>query len=179
MLCRSNREKKWKTASGKGFGVNHRYEHSIPPGYKDKNDKIGFQIFGDLIIWKQIIEYASEIQKPIIFICNDLKEDWCYIDGTTEKRIKSPREELIKEISDEANIDFWMYNLAQFLYKSNEYLFSSSETIIDDDKISKFSRLLQENKILKKIKYRNRVIQEEFYDCHECDGNNDGFGNHV
>lgn len=157
----------------------HRYKHSIPPGYKDQKDKKGFQIFGDLIIWKQIIEYASETQKSIVFICNDLKEDWCYLDDATEKRIKSPREELIKEIFNDANVDFWMYNLPQFLYKSNEYLFSSGEAIIDDDKILKFSRLIQENKFSKKAKSRGRVINEEFYNCDECDGNNDGFGNYV
>lgn len=157
----------------------HRYEHSIPPGYQDQKDKKGFQVFGDLIIWKQIIEYASEIQKPILFICNDLKEDWCYLDDATEKRIKSPREELIKEIFDEANVDFWMYNLPQFLFKSNEYLFSSDEAIIDDDKIFKFSRLIQKNKYSNKSKSRNRVIHEDFYNCDECNGNNDGFGNYV
>lgn len=157
----------------------HRYEYSVPPGYQDQKDKKGFQIFGDLIIWKQIIEYASKIQKPILFICNDLKEDWCYLDDSTEKRIKSPREELIKEIFDEANVDFWMYNLSQFLYKSNEHLFSSEEEVIDSTKILKFSRLIQENRYPKKTKSRSRAIHEEFYECNECDGNNDGFGNYV
>lgn len=102
----------------------HRFEYSIPPGYEDLKDKAkkGTQIFGDLIIWKQILEFATETKLPIIFICNDLKEDWCYLDkSSTEKRIESPREELIKEIYDAAEVDFWMYNQAQFLYKSNLY----------------------------------------------------------
>lgn len=103
----------------------HRYEFTIPPGYEDlkDKDKKGIQIFGDLIIWKQIIEYANESKRPLVFVCNDLKEDWCYLDeGSTEKRIDRPREELVKEIFDEAGVGFWMYNLAQFLYMSNKHI---------------------------------------------------------
>lgn len=101
----------------------HRYEFSIPPGYEDQKDKekIGTQIFGDLIIWKQILEYSDEIKKPILFICNDLKADWCHTQTAGgDKRIAAPREELIKEIKDHSGSDFWMYNLPQFLYHANK-----------------------------------------------------------
>lgn len=162
----------------------HRYEFSIPPGYKDKEDKgkIGFQIFGDLIIWKQIIEYASEMKKPIIFICNDLKEDWCYLeDDKREKRIKSPREELVKEIYDEAGVDFWMYNLSQFLYKSNKYLFKSDNKVIDNESILKYTHIMQSNRYSNRATKNKRKTREEleFYGCHECDGNREGVGNYV
>ncbi len=111
----------------------HRYKYKIPPGYEDK-DKIGTQIFGDLIIWKQILEYSIEAQKPIIFICNDLKEDWYNVDkSTSEKKIRAPREELLKEIYDFSGTEFWMYNLTQFLEKSNVYLGTSiNETDIQN-----------------------------------------------
>lgn len=158
----------------------NRYEHLIPPGYKDQKDKKGFQIFGDLIIWKQIIEYASITKKSILFICNDLKEDWCYLeDDGTEKRIKSPREELIQEIRDEANVEFWMYNLPQFLYKSNEYLFTDEVKIIEDDKILNFSNIIEDVKYLKKTNKRKRVIIDDFSECKVCSGNKDGFGNYI
>lgn len=105
----------------------HRYEFKIPPGYGDLQlkEKKGTQIFGDLIIWKQILEFSKEKKLPIIFITNDIKkdEDWYYLDKTkTEDRILCPREELIKEIKDHSNVEFWMYNLPQFLYHANEYL---------------------------------------------------------
>ena len=107
----------------------HRYEFKIPPGYGDlqKGNKKGTQIFGDLIIWKQIIEYATEKKLPIIFITNDISkdDDWCYIDKN--KKIISPREELIKEINDASNVEFWIYTQSDFLYKSNEYLKSTIE----------------------------------------------------
>ena len=57
-----------------------RYEFQIPPGYQDLKEKIGTQIFGDLIVWKQILSHAKAINKNVIFICNDLKIDWCLKD---------------------------------------------------------------------------------------------------
>ncbi|WP_130736933.1 PIN-like domain-containing protein [Flavobacterium sp. J27] len=105
----------------------HRYDYKIPPGYGDfyNNEKKGTQIFGDLILWKQILEFSKSEQLPILFITNDIKkdEDWCYLDKkATEDRILSPREELIKEIKDHSSVDFWMYNLPQFLFNANNFL---------------------------------------------------------
>jgi hypothetical protein len=121
----------------------HRCEFRIPPGYGDfyNKEKKGTQIFGDLIVWKQILEYSKEVKKPIIFITNDIKkdEDWCYLTkDATEDRIYRPREELIKEIKDFSGVDFWMYNLPQFLYKTNKYLKST----IKEDIIKNVSQFL-------------------------------------
>ena len=155
----------------------HRYEFKIPPGYEDLKEKVGTQIFGDLIIWKQILEYAKETQKPIILICNDIKEDWCYKADGTEKRIKSPREELIKEIFDIAKVEFWMYNLPQFLYMTNEHIAVTPEEKIDDKNILNFSQFLAERSA-RKVKVRKRVIYEDLTKCEECDGK-DGYGNYI
>lgn len=121
----------------------HRYEYKIPPGYGDfySKDKKGTQIFGDLIIWKQILDFSKENKLPIIFITNDIKkdEDWCYLDKkATEDRILSPREELIKEIKDFSGVDFWMYNLPQFLHNANKYL----EASIKEEVIQNISQFL-------------------------------------
>lgn len=125
----------------------HRYDFKIPPGYGDyyNGEKKGTQIFGDLIIWKQILEYSKEVEKPIIFITNDITkdDDWGYIDKeATEPRIYSPREELIKEIKDNSSVDFWMYNLPQFLYQANEHLKST----IKDETIQNFFQFINTKK---------------------------------
>lgn len=138
----------------------HRYEYKIPPGYGDFNskDKKGTQIFGDLIIWKQILEFSKEKKLPILFITNDIKkdEDWCYLDKkVTEDRIFSPREELIKEITDFSGVDFWMYNLPQFLHNANKYLKST----IKEETIQNISQIL--NTKDKKGKYLK-------FECEEC-----------
>lgn len=125
----------------------HRYEFKIPPGYGDfyNGEKKGTQIFGDLIIWKQILEYSKEEEKPIIFITNDITkdDDWGYIDkNATEPRIYSPREELIKEIKDNSSVDFWMYNLPQFLFQANKHLKST----IKDETIQNFFQFINTKK---------------------------------
>jgi hypothetical protein len=119
----------------------HRYEFSIPPGYEDLKDKVGTQIFGDLIIWKQILEFSHEAKKPIIFICNDLKADWCYTENSNgDRRIEAPREELIKEIKDHSGCEFWMYNLPQFLYQANKRW----EGTINDEDIAALANVITE-----------------------------------
>lgn len=127
----------------------HRFEFKIPPGYGDlyKKEKKGTQIFADLIIWKQILIYAKEIKRPIVFITNDISkdEDWCYINQN--KQIISPREELIKEIYDFANTEFWMYNQSQFLYFANKYLKSN----IEEKVIENVSKILDSKDLISEI----------------------------
>lgn len=97
-----------------------RYKFAIPPGYKDEDDKIGFQIFGDLIIWKQILEYAKIINRPILFITDDVKEDWWGLKSKNQP--EKPREELIDEIYEFANVPFWMYTSSGFLETAKKLL---------------------------------------------------------
>ena len=128
-----------------------RYKFKIPPGYEDEKGKIGTQIFGDLIIWKQTIDLSKKLNSDVIFITNDLKEDWCHKDS--RNRILSPREELIKELFDESNCQLWMYNQTQFIYKSKEYL----KIGFDETKIEEISSV---------INSRNR--ENLIYECTIC-----------
>lgn len=137
----------------------HRYEYKIPPGYGDldSKEKKGTQIFGDLIIWKQILEYSKQQQQPIIFITNDIKknEDWCYLDSSSkEDRILMPREELIKEIKDHSNVDFWMYNFSQFLYHAKTHL----KATMTDKSIQNISELLNERDDVRLRYYQAEII---------------------
>jgi hypothetical protein len=101
-----------------------RYKYKIPPGFRDltEKDKEGIQIFGDLIIWKQILEFASAKKTNIVFVCNDFKTDWCISEANNKKRIKQPKEELIFEFTETTGKLFWMYSLDQFLYTCNNLL---------------------------------------------------------
>jgi hypothetical protein len=103
-----------------------RFNLKIPPGYKDgigRREKEGIQKYGDLIIWKQIIDLSIENKAPVIFITNDVKEDWCYSDKRgNENRIVQPKEDLIFEFFENTNFNFWMYSFSQFIYKANEFL---------------------------------------------------------
>ena len=107
-----------------------RYKDKIPPGYKD-SDKQGFYLnddkkhvrqFGDLVLWKELINKAEkEKLEYIILITSDSKEDWWQ-----EKRGKKlgPRYELLNEIYFKAqNLKvFHMYDTSNFMQYSKQYL---------------------------------------------------------
>ena len=93
-----------------------RYKSNIPPGFKDseKNDD---NKFGDYIIWREIISKASNDNKDILFITDDVKCDWFVeING---KRI-GPHPSLLNEFKHKTNHDIYMYSLDNFLNYAKE-----------------------------------------------------------
>lgn len=107
-----------------------RYEHKIPPGFEDsKKGKEAYSYggliykskFGDLIVWKQIIEHAHKNKiKNIIFITGDYKKDWWYEVGGKTIGILP---ELTEEIKINADVErFYAYSMERFLEYSNVYL---------------------------------------------------------
>lgn len=89
-----------------------RYARKIPPGYRDaKKDGDGDK-FGDLIIWRDMIAKASEDKRPVIFISDDVKEDWWWIH---RGRKLGPRPELVEEFRAAADQDFHIYEFTNFL----------------------------------------------------------------
>lgn len=98
-----------------------RYRYSIPPGYMDIKEKKadGVRVFGDLIIWKEILRYAKDNRKPVLFVCDDVKEDW-YKSLKNEKKSEkadeiTPREELLREFSDVTGQKCWFFPLSRFI----------------------------------------------------------------
>lgn len=101
-----------------------RFENKMPPGFKDaqgSNKKDGLQRFGDLIIWHQLLELSNKLDKPIIFITNDSKEDWWDIVKEDRERLR-PKEDLIVEFKSKTKKQFWAYSFSDFLYKAKEIL---------------------------------------------------------
>ncbi|MEL7834272.1 PIN-like domain-containing protein [Fodinibius sp. Rm-B-1B1-1] len=95
-----------------------RYRNNIPPGYKD-SDKDGIQKFGDLIIWKQILEFIESEKKNLIFVIDDQKEDWI---KETSGENYFPRLELEMELNSVSGKELWIYNQTDFLRAANEIL---------------------------------------------------------
>lgn len=89
-----------------------RYKEKIPPGYKDVDKLNKDEKYGDLIVWKQILNYARNEKKNIVFVTNDVKEDWWEI--INGKKL-GPRVELKKEFYDQTSMKFYMYNDVQFI----------------------------------------------------------------
>lgn len=105
-----------------------RYEQKIPPGYRDLEDKQGKtkkygetvikSEYGDLILWKQVINKSKEDRIPIVFISDDTKEDW----RESEKGKKGPRKELLNEFVTLTEQEFLMYTTDSFLRDAKEFL---------------------------------------------------------
>lgn len=109
-----------------------RYDKKIPPGYMDavktikdleKNpcsslyEKI--RPYGDYIIWQQIIEFAVEKQNDILFITQDVKEDWFEI--LNGKKL-GPRYELLDEFTKATGKRIHFYQSNVFLERITKSL---------------------------------------------------------
>ncbi len=107
-----------------------RYKDERPPGYKDTS-KNGFVMFedkkivrkyGDLIIWKEIINKAvDENLEFIVMVTGDVKDDWW---ESKRGRKIGPRFELRNEIYFGAPSVklFHMYDTANFMSHASKYL---------------------------------------------------------
>tara|TARA_R110002111_G_scaffold100976_6_gene156490 strand:- start:50030 stop:51220 length:1191 start_codon:yes stop_codon:yes gene_type:complete len=151
-----------------------RYLENIPPGYEDAhkaNSKEGVpsfsdkcRIYGDYIIWLQILREARSCDKNIIFVTDDAKKDWWeQYDRTTV----GPRPELIEEFFNETNKHFYMYKSDQFMQLAKEYL---NETITEGTLVEIQELLLREEKeVLRErfatINLRANQIEQRFQEC--------------
>ena len=113
-----------------------RYEKEVPPGYLDSKRK-DTNIFGDLIIWKEILDFAKEKHCSVIFIGRDMKDDWLQIlHGLT----CGPRQELINEFNTYSPTGkFHIYTLDQFLLFANEV-----DKVLDDSELIEVKELIQD-----------------------------------
>nr|WP_256833831.1 PIN domain-containing protein [Pseudomonas oleovorans] len=100
-----------------------RYKQKTPPGYSDLRKQSAEESlaarcrpFGDLIIWKDILNKAKQDKTSIIFITDDGKEDWWL---RFKGKTLGPRPELIDEFKKETTYDFHMYLPERFLSYSN------------------------------------------------------------
>ena len=71
------------------------------------------------MLWKQIIDYAKDKRKPVVFITNEKKKDWWF--QNDKKDIFGPQAELIEEFLAQTEQIFHMYRLPYFLKKIEEY----------------------------------------------------------
>lgn len=130
-----------------------RYKRNIPPGFKDskKEDPCDeFRKFGDLILWKQMIEYAKFKKLGVIFVCDDRKEDWWM---EFKGRTIGPRPELIEEFVANTGLDFHMYSSDRFLeFASNHFKKNVSKGSVSE--IREMRKLDQ--------RHRDRLVRDTY-----------------
>ncbi|MBZ9578231.1 hypothetical protein KJA13_04380 [Patescibacteria group bacterium] len=96
-----------------------RYEEKVPPGYKDRKEKRGNRKYGDLVMWKQMIDKAASENKGVILITDEKEEDWWLI---SQNQIIGPRPELINEFVEKTKMSFYMYRLDNFMELAGKYV---------------------------------------------------------
>lgn len=112
-----------------------RYANEIPPGFKDSDKKQN--ACGDLILWYQLLDIAKEKQSPLIFITDDKKEDWWW--KSSGKTI-GPRPELIEEMYNEAEVEFYMYGTDRFME------FALKKFLQEDEDFEGYNEVMKEIK---------------------------------
>lgn len=86
--------------------ISLRYSLQLPPGYEDKDKKNG-NSFGDCLNWFQIIDFARENHKDIMYVTMDVKNDWV--------KDKKFRKELYNEFYNETGRIIYMYTPETFI----------------------------------------------------------------
>lgn len=102
--------------------LDFRILHSIAPGFKDSNKSD--KGIGDLIIWQTIKEIGKSENNDIIFVTDDSKNDWFYIE---EKQTVYPRYELLYEFKQETGKTIHIIDITTFLE-----LFETSQEVIQE-----------------------------------------------
>lgn len=103
-----------------------RYERKIPPGYSDGGKQPDSEVtaencrkFGDLIIWKQVIDKAVKERVNIVLVTDDKKEDWWL---KSKGKTVGPRPEMVEEFMSCSGQAFHMYKADRFLVLARENL---------------------------------------------------------
>ena len=145
-----------------------RYKSKIPPGYMDKSKGIDQNAFGDLLVWKEIIEYAKEQGKDVVFVTRDQKEDWWWI---VEGKTLGPRPEIVREFYDETTKRIYLYSTDQFIryIEGEESPLDKGEDQGLEEKANILQYMLPIESASESLDQENEDDQEEF-DSGEFDG---------
>ena len=133
-----------------------RFANQVPPGYKDAENKTGIRRYGDLIIWKEILRYAADKRKDIIFVSNDtVKGDWTIVGEGLKEEQGHPIRELLAEFEEETGQDIWFYKTSDFITKL-EALYQPKQT-----EITFYGKLGQVRDVLNTLE-REREIRHKY-----------------
>lgn len=140
-----------------------RYAKQVPPGYLDaKKTGDEYRKFGDLIIWRDMMAKAKEAERPVIFITDDVKEDWWWIQ---KGKKLGPRPELLEEFNDEAGQEFHLYEFTNFIRIAAEHHpeFEDDLDVVEKSLIqdTEARRRLSENEIDTDIQLQIEKLEDE------------------
>ena len=98
-----------------------RYKNAIPPGFADQKPKKNStenSKYGDLVIWKHLLEISKRNEKPIVFVTDDRKKDWWDIyRGQTRGALP----ELHREFKTTTQQNILIYSVEDFMKYAPEH----------------------------------------------------------
>lgn len=95
-----------------------RFKSGRPPGFEDA-DKKNNRKYGDVVLWKQLIDKATNGELPIIFVTDDRKSDWWML---CQAAPVLPHPELVQEMSTVCHMSFFMYDPLGFMESAGRYI---------------------------------------------------------
>lgn len=98
-----------------------RYDKKIPPGFADydnKKNKGENSLYGDLIIWKHLVEISKSKNSDIIFVTDDRKKDWWDIH---HGQIKGALPELYREFRELTTHNILIYSVEDYMKYAPEH----------------------------------------------------------
>lgn len=150
-----------------------RYSRCIPPGYKDSNKAKDGNInnaYGDLIVWKQILDYAKDKKVDIVYVTNEKKPDWWNI-TKTQKTI-GPRVELIREFTEITNQRFHMYQMDLFIsFVKNQSEVAVDKKVVDEVQAVASNRHSKNQSVISDNLDFTSQIGRELYELEEINYN--------
>lgn len=110
-----------------------RYQNQVQPGFCDSKKENGASdnnVYGDLVVWKEILSYSANSKKNVIYITHDQKRDWWLI---AKGRTVGPRIELRKEFFDITGQKFYMYSMESFLEQYSKHKGQETDQNVIDE----------------------------------------------
>ncbi|MET9260833.1 PIN-like domain-containing protein [Amycolatopsis sp. NPDC004079] len=106
-----------------------RYKNKVPPGFLDSR-KGGNRMYGDLVLWKEIIAYSAEKKVDVLFVTDDAKEDWWW---KSQGEILGPLPDLRQEFHKETGRLFYAYSPVKFIEEVGaKFELNLAATLLDE-----------------------------------------------
>ena len=121
--------------------------------------------FGDLILWKQLIEHALVRNKAVILVTGEKKDDWWL---KSDKLLVTALPALSKEFMSTVKQDFYLYSTDKFLLKANEYLKQdTSDNVVEEVRAINFLLTFQlsNHRIIRRYERLKNLIRNERMPC--------------
>ena len=114
-----------------------RFSKKIPPGFKDDGKEAPL-CYGDLVIWKEILSKAEEDSVSVIFVTDDVKEDWWRIANGDKL---GPHVDLLDEFRLNTGQDIHFYTTDTFLKQAKASGYSIASGTLDEVKSANQNRV--------------------------------------